>query len=143
MPALSVPPAEKMLLELFLHSAEVRTHVFPQLGNYPQLLVSDGREIWEGLLGFPDAESFAWEELEKKLTPASRTLMAAMAFADHLQSEQNMVEQAAACLAQLGAGNRKGRITELKQRVREAEKRGAIMEAMEIAEELSRLEREG
>jgi DNA primase len=142
-PALAVPPAEKMLLELLLHSAEVREYVFPQLGSFPQLLQSDGREIWEAVMGFPDAGSFQWEELEKKLSPASRTLMAAMAFADHLQSEQNMVEQAAACLTQLGAGNRKGRIAELKQRVREAEKRGAIMEAMEIAEELSRLEREG
>jgi hypothetical protein len=54
-----------------------------------------------------------------------------------------MVEQAGACLAQLGAGNRKDQIGELKRRVREAEKRGAIMEAIEIAEELSRLEREG
>ena len=142
MPALAVPPAERMLLELFLHSAEVREHVFPALGNYPQLLRSAGREIWEGLLAFPDAASFQWEELEKKLTPASRTLMAAMAFADHMQTEQNMVEQASACLVQLGAGNRKDRIAELKKRVREAEQRGAIMEALEIAEELNRLDRE-
>jgi hypothetical protein len=69
--------------------------------------------------------------------------MAAMAFADHLQSETNMVEQAGACLAQLGAGNRKDQLGELKRRVREAEKRGAIMEAIQIAEELSKLEREG
>jgi DNA primase len=142
-PALEVSPAEKMLLELFLHSGEVREYVFPRLGNYPQLLQSAGKEIWEGLLGFPEAASFHWEELEQKLSPASRTLMAAMAFADHLQSEQNMVEQAAACLAQLGAGNRKGQITEMKKRVREAEQRGAIMEALQIAEELNRLEREG
>jgi len=120
----------------------VREYVFPLLGNFPQLLESAGREIWEGLLGFPDAASFQWEELELKLSPESRTLMAAMAFADHLQSGQNMVEQAAACLTQLGVGNRKGRITEVKMRVREAEQRGAIMEALQIAEELHRLERE-
>lgn len=140
-PALSVPPAEKMLLELLLHSGEVRESVFPVLGNYPQLLRSAGREIWECLLRFPDAESFQWEELEKSLRPESRTLLAAMAFADHLHTETNMVEQATACLAQLGAGNRKDRISELKQRVRDAEQRGEIMEALEIAEELNRLER--
>jgi DNA primase len=142
-PAIEVSPAEKMLLELFLHSAEVREYVFPLLGNYPKLLESAGTEIWRGILAFPDAASFHWEELEQKLSPPTRTLMAAMAFADHLQTETNMVEQAGACLAQLGAGNRKDQIGELKRRVREAEKRGAIMEAIEIAEELSRLEREG
>ncbi|MSV31793.1 MAG: DNA primase [Bryobacterales bacterium] len=140
-PALEVPAAEKMLLELFLHSAEVREHVFPRLPNYPQLLQSAAREIWEGLLGFPDAASFHWEELERKLSPESRTLMAAMAFADHLRSEQNMVEQAEACLTQLGAGSRKGKIAEMKRRVREAEQRGAIMEALQIVDELHRLEK--
>ncbi len=142
-PAIEVSPAEKMLLELFLHSAEVREYVFPLLANYPKLLESAGAEIWRGILGFPDAASFHWEELEQKLSPPTRTLMAAMAFADHLQVEVNMVEQAGACLAQLGAGNRKDQIGELKRRVRAAEQRGAIMEAIQIAEELSKLEREG
>ncbi len=142
-PAIEVSPAEKMLLELFLHSAEVREYVFPLLGNYPKLLESAGAEIWRGILAFPDAGSFHWEELEQKLSAPTRTLMAAMAFADHLQTEINMVEQAGACLAQLGAGNRKDQIGELKRRVRAAEQRGAIMEAIQIAEELSRLEREG
>lgn len=142
-PALDVPPAEKLLLELFLHSAEVREYVFPRLGGYPQLLHSDAREIWEGLLRFPDAASFHWQEMEGQLSPAGRTLMAAMAFADHLHTEQNMVEQAAACLTQLGAGSRKQEISTLKQRVREAEQRGAIMEALQLAEQLHRLEREG
>lgn len=142
MPAIEVSPAEKMLLELFLHSAAVREHVFPLLGNYPKLLESAGAEIWRGILMFPDAASFHWEELEQKLSPATRTLMAAMAFADHLQSEQNEVEQATACLAQLGAGNRKDLLGEIKRRIRDAEKRGAIMEALQFAEELARLERE-
>lgn len=142
-PALEVPPAEKLLLELYLHSAEVREYVYPLLGGYPQLVQSAGREIWEGILAFPDAASFHWEEMEKKLSPESRTLMVSMAFADHLQSEQNLVEQAAACLAQLGEGSRKWRIGELKKRVREAEQRGSIMEALQIAEELNRIEREG
>lgn len=141
-PALEVSPAEKMLLELFLHSAEVREHVFPRLENYPQLRQSAGREIWEGLLKFPDAASFHWEELEQTLSENSRTLMAAMAFADHLQTEANMLEQAEACLSELGAGNRKVEIAELKRRVREAEQRGAIMEALEIADELNRRQRE-
>jgi len=143
MPALEVSPAERMLLELFLHSREVREHVFPRLGEYPQLLQSAGREIWEALLALPDAASFHWEQMEQKLSPASRTLMAAMAFADHLQSEQNLVEQASACLTQLSAGNRKGQIIEMKRRIREADQRGAIMEALQIAEELHKLEREG
>ncbi|HEU0123194.1 MAG TPA: DNA primase [Bryobacteraceae bacterium] len=142
MPAVDVPPSEKLLLELFLHSDDVRQSVFTQLSNYPQLLDSAAREIWSGILAFPDAGSFHWEELDAKLSPPSRSLMAAMAFADHLRTEQNMVEQAVACLAQLGAGNRKQRISELKQRVRGAEQRGAIMEALELAEELNRLERE-
>lgn len=142
-PALSVPPAEKMLLELLLHSAEVREAVFPSLPHYPQLLRSAGREIWEGVLCFPDAASFQWKELEERLSPECRTLLAAIAFADDLYTESNMVEQAMACLTQLGAGNRRDRIVELKQRVREAEQRGAIMEALEFAEELHRLERAG
>ncbi len=142
LPALDVSPAERMLLELFLHSAEVRDCVFPQLSQYPRLKESAAREIWQAIIQFPDAASFHWEALEQKLSPASRTLMAAMAFADHLQTEQNLVEQAGACLAQLGAGNRKLEIAALKQRVRDAEKRGAIMEALQIAEELHRLERE-
>ncbi len=143
MPALDVSPAEKLLLELFLHSAEVREYVFPRLAEYPQLLHSDAREIWEGLLRFPDAASFEWQALEAQLSPPARTLMAAMAFADHLHTEQNMVEQASACLTQLGAGNRKQEISTLKQRVREAEQRGAILEALQLAEQLHRLEREG
>jgi DNA primase len=142
-PALAVAPAEKMLLELFLHSAAVRERVFPALGQYPRLLESAAREIWEAILAFPDAESFHWQQLEEKLSPPSRTLMAAMAFADHLHTDENVMEQAEACLAQLGAGSRKALISELKQRVREAEQRGAIMEALQIAEELNRLERHG
>ena len=104
MPAMNVTPAERMLLELLLHSAEVREQVFPLLGNFPRLMESAAKEIWEGILTFPDAGSFDWGALEEKLNPSARTLMAAMAFADHLRSEQNMVEQAMACLAELGAG---------------------------------------
>ncbi len=142
-PALAVAPAEKMLLELFLHSSAVRERVFPALAQFPRLLESAAREIWEAILAFPDAESFHWQQLEEKLSPPSRTLMAAMDFADHLHTDENVMEQAEACLAQLGAGSRKARISDLKQKVREAEQRGAIMEALQIAEELNRLERQG
>jgi len=143
LPAVDVPPAEKLLLELFLHSAEVRAYAFPHLESYPALRTSAAREIWEAILTFPDAESFHWNELEEKLSPPSRALMAAMAFADHLHTEQNLVEQAGACLAELGAGDRKSRLSALKQRIREAEQRGSIMEALQIAEELNRLQKEG
>lgn len=141
-PVLEVPPVEKMLLELIIASADVRERVWNRLPEYPQLLNGGARELWEALMTFPDAASFHWEQLEPKLSQASRTLMASIAFASHPDQAQNPVEQAEACLQQLDAGNRKERAAALKRRIREAEQRGAIMEALQIADELQRVERE-
>lgn len=131
-PSITVPPVEKLLLELVLHSGEVRDHVLGQLEQYPKLRQSQAAEIWAAL-GQMRETGYSWGQLEGKLSAASKSLMEALAFADHIHTDQNLVEQANACLAQLDADNRRAHVGEWKKRIREAEQSGDISAALELA----------
>jgi len=137
-PVTQLPPAEKVLLELVIANTAVRNRVMSQIGEYPALLDGDAGEIWRALTEVGD---FTWDQLEKKLTPVGATLLASLAFADHSDTEQDLLEQAEACLQTLQLGNRRSAEADLKRQIREAEQRGSIMEALELAEELNRLKR--
>jgi DNA primase len=141
-PAMAVPPVERLLLELVLHSAEVRGHVLGQLEQYPLLRRSAAAEIWAAL-GELGAEGFQWARLEGKLSPAAKSLMETVAFADHIHTDQNLVEQANACLAQLDADHKRAHVGEWKKRIREAEQRGDLSAALAMAAELHEWERSG
>jgi DNA primase len=142
-PVLDVPLAERLLLELILASAAVRQQVWARLSQYPALRQSAACEYWQALLEFSGADSYDWETYAARLSPEAQALMPSLIFADHSQDEDIMLAQAEACLSQISAGDRKARIAALKFQIREAEKRGAIMEALLLAEELDRPERNG
>jgi len=137
-PPVILPPAEKVLLELVLASPSARAMVIPRVGGTPYFQESPAAELWSALASKTE---FSWEALEKQLSPAGLTLMASLAFADHQGSEQQLMEQTEACLQKLAMGDRKTAMAELKRRIRAAESSGQIMEALQLAEELNRMQR--
>jgi DNA primase len=137
-PPISLPPAEKVLLEIVLANAAARALVIPRIAGNSYFEESLAAELWTALAAMRE---FSWEALEKQLSPAGLTLMASLAFADHQGSEQLLLEQTESCLQKLAMGDKKAAIADLKRQIRAAEASGQIMEALRLAEELNRLQR--
>lgn len=137
-PPVTLPPSERVLLEIVLANGNARATVIPRIAGLPYFQESPAAELWSAMASMSE---FSWEALEKQLSPAGLTLMASLAFADHQGSEQQLLEQTEACLQKLAMGDKKTAMAELKRRIRAAESSGQIMEALQLAEELNSLQR--
>ena len=67
--------------------------------------------------------------------------MASVAIADETREEDYTLEQALACLKRLEEENRQSQRSNLRTRVKEAERAGDLSEALRLTGELNRLEK--
>src|SRR6185437_7649944 len=101
------------------------------------------REIFEGLRqAAGGAAEFSYSALEGRLQGPGRELLRDAATADESLGEAVSWEQAQACLRRLESDFRKRQLSELRARVKSAEREGRVEEALSWMAELSRLERE-
>jgi DNA primase len=141
-PADGIPHMERILLNALLSSDRARVEMLPAL--LPEL--TDGfvtREIFEGLRqAAGGAAEFSYSALEGRLQGPGRELLRDAATADESLGEAVSWEQAQACLRRLESDFRKRQLSELRARVKSAEREGRVEEALSWMAELSRLERE-
>jgi DNA primase len=135
-------PTERILLNAVLASAEVRSAILPRLMRAPQMEQFTTRRILQALAAIEASGSvMRVADLQARLPERDQELLAAVLFAGKGDGEEGALEQAEACLAALERENYEARRTALKARIREAERAGMLKEALDYAEELSRLDR--
>ena len=88
--------------------------------------------------GFPIGDSLA-RAIREALEESEKNLLASVVFADEVGEESYSAEQVSACLKRLEGEGRELHKTELRTRVRDAERAGDLEEAMRLTEELNRL----
>jgi hypothetical protein len=89
-------------------------------------------------------DDFSYTALEGRLGEADRTLLASLAFADDASEglELDPVAQVRACLDKLEAKSLLARRSELKARIKAAEKEGNLPQALLLSRELNELDRQ-
>jgi DNA primase len=137
-----IPPLERILLNALVSNAATRAEVLPRLT--PELTEAfASREIFEALRILSESgQDVSFAVLDARLGETSRTLLHEIVAADEIGDDQASLAQAEACLRRLNEDFRRKRITELKARIKNAERSGNFEEALRLMAELHNLEQE-
>ena len=137
-----VRPVERLLLNLLLANAEARSHLMPRLKHMPALTQFATRRIFEAIFALDEAgEPVDFAALDARLEDNDRTLLVTSVLADETDSAVLSLEQGEACLSRLESSQRDDERSELKAKVRAAERGGDLGEALRLSAELSRMDR--
>jgi DNA primase len=140
----AVPQMERILLKALLADEEARDAVLPQLAELPLLKNMSTRAVFEAMLAVSSqGQKVEFSQIEGRLDDRSKALLHEVAFADDIDGSGEPVERALACLRALEQSDLEAQRTELRARVKEAERSGNLQEALEWNKELLKLERAG
>jgi len=138
-PPSAIPANERLLLRCLIHSAEARDQLSERLAGLVEEQPLEGAAIFRAILA--TGEPFDFAALEARLNDSDRTLLARLTFADEIENEEFSLSQAQACLSRMEASGRDSRLTQLKVRIREAERDGRLDDAMALMKELNESKR--
>ena len=138
---LSVPAMEKILLNAILTSPAIRPDILPRLKSMGAAERFLTRGIFQVLFLLQESgQNIGFSEIDARLEEADRQLLLTAVLADEMTEGADFREQAEACLKKLEASEREGRRTEVRARLKEAERAGDFAEALRLAQELNRLD---
>ena len=141
-PRASIPASERILLRAVLFDAEARAAILPVLRELPAVNQLETRRVFEAVLAAADSDGgVEFERVEARLEDASKALLHEVAFADDMSEEGSRLEQAVACIRALEEKGVEMRRSELRARVKAAERAGNLDEALDCMKELRELER--
>lgn len=132
-----VPAVEKLLLNALLSSAAAREQVLPRVMELDVAEQFVTRPILNALLSV--GSPFRFADLEGRLADGDRELLTKLVFADELGEEAGAFEQAMQCLRSFEGRNRQMRQATLRDRIRAAERKGDLAEALRLNKELNDL----
>ena len=137
-----LPLVERMLLSVVLNSPAARDEVLSKLRNINVVNQFRTKRIFETMYQFVDrVEEWDYPALEARLEDADKNLLATAVLADQIDEQENSLEQALACLSTLEAKEHEARLSDVKARVKAAERAGDIKEALRLNKELNSVEK--
>jgi len=132
---------ERILIRSLIHHPELRDEVLSQLSRNPVVEEFRLRKTFAAIAAlhasFPE---FHYPDLEARLDDAEAGLLSRLLFADEMHETESLEEarrDVAACMNTIEEEGRVIQMKELRQRIREAEQRGDMMAALQLAEELN------
>jgi hypothetical protein len=118
--------------------------VLPQLAELPVVKRLSTHRLFEAIIAAAaQGESIEFSRIEARLDDASKSLLHEVAFADDIHGSGERVEEALACLRALESTDLDAQRSELRARVKAAERSGNLQEALHWNKELMKLERSG
>jgi DNA primase len=139
-----IPAVERILIRCLLFDAEAREAVLPQLSGLRGLERLATYKVFEAVLACSaQNEPAEFARVEARLDDAGKTLLHEIAFADDMDENSARVEEALACLKALENSDLDAQRSDLRARIRTAERSGNMQEALQWTKELMRLERVG
>lgn len=140
----SLDPNEVLLLHALMTSAEARAELAPALRTMEGVRRFRSAKVFDTLLRLVEAgEEISLGAVEGRLEESDRSLLLNVLFDDELLRDGVSMEQAAACLRQLSAGEHRLGRDHLRKSIKDAERTGDFPEALRLMNELRDLEREG
>jgi len=135
-------PNEVLLLHALLNDAEARRQIVPVLGRISVLERSASHAIFDTIRRMAEAgEPVSYGALEARLGEAERERLARLVFADDTLAESYSTGLAVSCVRKLEAAEQEAQRAALRRRIQEAERAGDAETAMQLLEELGRMER--
>ncbi len=135
----ALPANERILLNAMLRSPEAAESVLPQLRERG-LEGFAGQPIFEAVLAAADGDRApALDEVEARLDERNRAVLHRVVFADHIEDGMTEVERAQACLAAICDLDVESRRTEIRRKIKEAERGGDMAAALKWTRELERI----
>ena len=129
---------DRILLPLLVNDGEARAQLVEHLRELPALKQLSTAPIFEVLIAMHDAgETVSFNTLHERLHPSMQQSLAAVVLDSGTGAAT--LEDGLACVEALRRTDRASLIQELKSRIKSAEREGRIKEAMELAEELSKV----
>lgn len=140
-PALpAVPPVERQLLLCLLNDPDSQSQLAGQLLEAPLVERLAMGRIFHALATIHAAHDVVtYQTLYDRLEIEDRHLLSSVVLADNIFGEKYSVAEARACLETLYANERRREISELRQRIRQAERAGDFDAIRTLAEALDRL----
>ncbi len=141
-PRPEIPPLERILLNVLVSNVAVRAEILPRL--VPELTENfASHAIFDALRLLTDGgQDVSFAVLDARLGDTAKTLLHEIVAADEIGDDEACLAQAEACLRRLNEDFRRKRNTELKARVKNAERSGNFEEALRLMAELHSLEQE-
>lgn len=138
-----IPAVERMLLNALLKNPEARAQVLPRLKNMRSVEGFRTGPIFQAIFQLADSgDDWSYSSLEARLEDANKNLLASAVLADQMGEQETSLEQALACVQTLDIKEREAHRSDLRARAKAAERAGNLDEAMRVADELNRAERE-
>jgi DNA primase len=133
---------EKILLNLLVSSFEARKELIGRLENLPALERFATKRIFRTLFALEaGGETVTYEELHARLEEGDQNLLASAVLQDETNEAAISLSQGVVCLHRLERSGAQAQVTELKARVKEAERAGDQREALRLMAVLHQLER--
>jgi DNA primase len=140
--AASIPANERLLIACMLTSADARAVIRHFFSEAEALDVLELRTIFEAILSASaDDASFSLAATVASLDSRSQRILEEIGFSESGVTEEHATEQALDCLKRLEEKSFQKECEHLKKRIREADERGDLNEALRLTEELDRLKR--
>jgi DNA primase len=138
-----VRSVERILIRALIHHPELRDEVIPQLKNNALVAEFRFRKTFEALAALHEMHpDFQYPDLEARLDETEAGLLSRLLFADEMHETEGVEEtrqNVLACLRTLQDELRIALVSDLRQRIRDAEQRGDMSAALRLAEELNSL----
>jgi hypothetical protein len=135
----SLPEGDRMLIRLLLLNEDARAEFIPELKELGILQDSPAKRIYEALFAMSDAGAHVqFGDLHARLDETSQKILAAALIGNDTGDAVITMEHGRSCLEGLREKAGRAKMSEIKSRIREAERSGNIAEALRLADLLKR-----
>ena len=142
-PAEVIRADEKGLIHVLLSDVEGRQSLLAELENVEMLARIPTRHIYQAILAvFASGASVTFDAVSARLEESGRALLAHVLFSEEVEQHEMNLDYGISCLESLRRSEEQLRRSELKARIKQAERAGNVLEALRLAQELEHLERQ-
>jgi hypothetical protein len=142
-PVEQIRPDEKGLLNVLLSDIDGREALLGELPGIEILQRVAGRRIFQAIMASHTAGvPLTFDAVHSRVEDADQRLLAVAVLSADGEGHEFTLEYGAQCLDSLRRSDYQQKVQELKGRIKEAERTGNLVEALRLAQELAKLERE-
>jgi DNA primase len=143
-PAERLPESDRMLLSLLLLMEEARDEFVPELEKLTVIQESPASKIYEALFAmYRSGVPIQYGDLHARLEEAGQKMLAATLIARESGDSEVTLEHGRSCLESMRLLDTRSRTSDLKAKIREAERAGNFAEAFRLADLLKQFDPRG
>ena len=132
-----LPESDRILLSVLLSGEESQQALLPELRKLSGVELSPAKRIYSALFALADSgETLSFGSLHSRLEEADRKILSASLLSQDANEYSATLDSALRCIAAMKRRDTDSRVSELKARIREAERSGDLATALSLAKAL-------